>query len=197
MSASLRLATPDDAPAVAEVYAPHCLTPVSFELQPPSADDMRARIVKTLAAHPWLVCEAGGEVVGYAYAGPHRDRAAYVWSVDVSVYVRADRHRGGVGRGLYTALFGVLAAQRFVTAHAGITLPNPASVGLHTSLGFEPVGVYRSVGFKAGAWHDVGWYARPLGPRPVAPAPPRPLAAVVGTAAWDAALAAGRAVLRA
>ena len=107
---------------------------------------------------------------GYAYASRHRDRAAYQWSIDVSVYVRADAHRRGIGRALYAALLRIVVAQGFYNAYAGITLPNPASVGLHESFGFRPVGMYRRVGHKLGAWHDVGWWALDLQPRPASPA---------------------------
>ena len=126
---------------------------------------MRGRLAKVLEPYPWLVCEDGGEVLGYVYATQHRERAAYRWSVDTSVYVRQGRQRRGVGRALYTSLLAVLPLQGYVNAYAGATLPNPASVGLHEAMGFQPVGVYRQVGFKYGAWHDVAWFQRPLQPR--------------------------------
>lgn len=130
---------------------------------------MAARIAK---AHAWLTAEIDGAVAGYAYAAKHRERAAYQWSVDVSVYVSA-QHRGlGVGRALYDELFPQLITRGFYTAYAGITLPNAASVGLHEACGFRPIGVYTSVGFKLGAWHDVGWWQRELRPRVGTPAPP-------------------------
>jgi phosphinothricin acetyltransferase len=175
MSAVIRLATPDDAAAVLAVYAPYCLTPVSFEAGPPSEDEMRQRIATTLRACPWLVCEEADGVIGYAYASLHKERAAYRWSVDTTVYVRQGRHRSGVGQLLYTSLFGVLARQGFVNAFAGVTLPNPASVGLHKAMGFVPVGTYRGVGFKNGAWHDVAWYHRLLRTPPPEPHSPGPL----------------------
>ncbi|CAN5549752.1 GNAT family N-acetyltransferase [soil metagenome] len=176
MPSSLRLAGPSDAGAVSEIYAPLVReTPVSFETVPPTPDEMAERIAKTLETHPWLVCEEAGEVRGYAYASPHRVRAAYVWSVDATVYVRPDARRSGMGRRLYVALFEILRHQGFLTAFAGITLPNPASVGLHEAMGFRPVGVYRNVGYKAGAWHDVGWWGLPLGEPEPDPAPPVPL----------------------
>ena len=191
MPPTIRLAAPDDAEVVRAIYAPYCETPISFEAGPPAVDEMRRRIDKVLQRDPWLMCEDGGEALGYAYAGPHRERAAYAWSVDVSVYVRQDRRRRGVGRALYAALLGVLPLQGYVTAFAGVTLPNAASVGLHEAMGFTPVGVYRQVGFKCGAWHDVAWFQRPLCPPSPDPAEPRPLADVVGAADWEAALRAG------
>ncbi len=192
MPPTIRLATPDDADTVQAIYAPYCDTPISFELGPPDVDEMRRRIRKVLQGHPWLIGEDDGEALGYVYASPHRERAAYRWSVDVAVYIRQDRRQRGVGRALYTALLGVLPLQGFVNAYAGVTLPNAASVGLHEAMGFRPVSVYREVGFKCGAWYDVAWFQRPLQPPPPVPSEPRPLADVVGTALWDAALQAGR-----
>src|SRR6185295_13315877 len=118
------------------------------------------------------------------------------WSVDVSVYIDAAFHRRGVGRGLYTALFGLLRLQGYVNAYAGITQPNAKSVGLHTALGFEPVGVYRNVGYKFGRWHDVAWLSLTLQPHAAEPAPPRGLAEIVDTAEAQAAIAEGAKLLR-
>lgn len=163
----VRTARPDDAGAVHAIYAPvveH--TAISFEEGAPSVDEVRARIAATLAArpiaYPYLVAEDDAGVLGYAYAGPHRARAAYRWSADVSVYVADRARRRGVGRALYGALLPALAAQGVHAAFAGIALPNPESVGLHESLGFSLVGVYREVGYKFGRWHDVGWWQRLL-----------------------------------
>jgi L-amino acid N-acyltransferase YncA len=192
----VRLATLEDANQIREVYAPYCDTPISFEASPPTADEMRRRITKVLAGHPWLVCEEDGQVLGYAYAGPHGERAAYRWSVDVTVYVGLNRHRQGLGRALYTSLFELLHLQGFVSAYAGVTIPNPASVGLHQAMGFVPVGVYRPVGFKDGAWRDVAWLQRTPQPAPVDPAEPTRLPEIVGTAGWAAALQSGLRFLR-
>jgi phosphinothricin acetyltransferase len=172
----VRVATGDDAAAIAAIYAPVVRdTPISFELEPPDVATMRQRVLDTLKVRPWLVCERGGEVIGYAYAASHRERAAYQWCVETSVYIAASARRQGVGRTLYAELLPILARQGYVHAYAGITLPNPASVGLHEALGFEPVGVYRAIGFKLGAWHDVGWWDLPLGSsRPGKPAAPVP-----------------------
>ena len=129
MPPAIRLATLDDAEQVQAIYAPYCHTPISFETDPPTVEQMRGRLAKVLGCYPWLVCEEGGEVLGYAYATRHRERAAYRWSVDTSVYVGQGRQRRGVGRALYTSLFAVLPLQGYVNAYAGVTLPNPASVG--------------------------------------------------------------------
>jgi L-amino acid N-acyltransferase YncA len=190
----IRLAGPGDAAQVAAIYAPHVTSAsTSFEYAPPDAAETAARIASTLAHMPYLVFETGGEVLGFAYASKHRERAAYQWSVDVSVYVHERARRRGVGRALYESLFALLRLQGFYSAHAGITLPNPASVGLHEALGFRPVGVYRSVGFKRGAWHDVGWWQLPLRERTGTPEPSRSLAEAQRDPEWGRALAAGEA----
>ena len=171
----IRAATLDDADAIAAIYAPIVRsTAISFELEPPSVSEMRARIAATLQTLPWLVSVDATEAVeGYAYASRHRERAAYQWSVDTSAYVRADRRGHGVGQALYGALLSELGELGYCQAFAGIALPNAASIGLHESVGFEAIGVYRSVGFKLGAWHDVGWWQRRLR-EPALPEPPRP-----------------------
>lgn len=192
MSMVIRLARGDDAPAIAAIYAPYVSeTPISFETVPPSADEMAGRLAKTLARFPWLVAEAEGAVVGYAYASQHRERAAYQWAADVSVYLRKERQRRGIGRALYTALFAILRAQGYVNTYAGIALPNPASVALHEAMGMTPVGVYRHVGYKAGAWRDVGWWQGALREPPSDPSPPRALRDVAAFAAWDGWLRSG------
>jgi L-amino acid N-acyltransferase YncA len=191
-STIIRLATEHDAEQIAAIYAPNVTdTIISFELEPPSTEEMRRRIEVTLKRYPWLVCERQGRVLGYAYAGAHDSRSAYQWSVDVSVYVHKDARRTGVGRALYASLVAALDLQGFYNAYAGATLPNPASVGLHEAVGFRPVGVYRGVGFKLGAWHDVEWWHLPLRERVADPDPPADLPSVLGSEEWDAALAKG------
>ena len=148
-----------DAAACAAIYVPYVRdTPISLEARAPTANELAARIETTTQTHPWLVAEDQTDVIGYAYATRHRERACYRWASDVTVYVTPQRQRAGIGRALYEALFALLAEQGFRVACAGITLPNAASVGLHEALGFKPVGVYRNIGWKFGAWHDVGWW---------------------------------------
>jgi L-amino acid N-acyltransferase YncA len=189
----IRLAETRDGGAVAGIYRPHVAEGVaSFEEEPPSAEEMGQRIHHYLAHAPWLCCEEEGTVLGYAYASRHHDRAAYRWCVDVSVYVAGDARRRGVGRALYRSLFALLRLQGIRAAHAGITLPNAASVGIHEALGFRPVAVYPRVGWKRGAWHDVGWWQLELLPREGEP-PPEPLdmEALRRAPGFEAALAAG------
>ena len=173
----VRDARGDDAAEIAAFYAAVVRdTPISFELEAPDAVAIRQRVLDTLERRPGLVCERDGELVGYAYAAPHRERAAYQWCVETSVYIAQSARRQGVGSTLYRALLPLLARQGYVHAYAGITLPNSASVGLHEALGFRPIGVYTAIGFKLGAWHDVGWWdltlpARALPEQPAAPVP--------------------------
>lgn len=158
----VRDATVEDAAACAALYAPYVRdTAISFELEPPTAQEMAARIA---AAHVWLVAEEDCDVVGYAYAGEFKSRPAYARTCEVTVYLaQAATGRGG-GRALYAELLPRLAACGFRVAIAIIALPNAASEGLHRSLGFETVGVLRGVGFKHGAWHDVAYAQRTLLP---------------------------------
>jgi phosphinothricin acetyltransferase len=159
----IRDAVAADAERCAAIYAPYVReTAISFEEEPPSADEMARRIAEAQRRHAWLVLETEGEVVGYAYGGTYMARAAYQWATAVSVYLAAGRSRTGGGRALYEALFDRLAARGHRTALAGIALPNEASVGLHRALGFELAGTYRRVGWKLGRWHDVAWYQRDL-----------------------------------
>jgi phosphinothricin acetyltransferase len=166
-----------DAAACAAIYAPFVrASAVSFEEVAPDADAFAARIARGATTHPWLVAEVDARVAGFAYGSPHRERAAYRWACDVSVYVDPAHHGRGLGRALYAELLARLRAQRLHVACAGITLPNDASVGLHESLGFQPVGIYRGIGWKAGAWHDVGWWQlRLLPPLDDGAPPPEPL----------------------
>ena len=161
----VRDATADDAAACAAIYAPYVIdTAITFEYEPPTAPAMADRIAAAQRSHAWLVLEDDGQVVGYAYAGRHKERAAYAWACEVSVYLEQGRRRSGAGRALYEALLARLTERGFRTAVAGMTLPNEASVGLHRALGFEPVGTYRRIGWKHGAWHDVAWVQLTLGP---------------------------------
>jgi phosphinothricin acetyltransferase len=157
-AASVRDASQTDAAACAAIYEPYVRdTAVTFELDAPSHGQMAQRIDTALRDYAWLVLEDRGGVVGYAYGGRFNARPAYRWACEVSVYLELGRRRTGGGRALYEALLEKLAARGFRTAVAGMTLPNDASVALHRAMGFEPVGTYRRIGFKLGAWHDVAW----------------------------------------
>ena len=159
----VRVADPDrDADVIAAIYRPAVKDGIaSFEAVAPDADEIARRIRTTLLRTPWFVAtdaDAGDEPIGYAYAGPHAERAGYRWSVNISAYVRQDWQGRGVGRALYDTLIPILRRQRFVNVYAGIALPNPASVALHEGIGMRRIGVYERVGWKAGAWLDVAWF---------------------------------------
>lgn len=176
----LRAATPEDAAAIAHIYAPYVTaSTISFETNPPDADAMRSRVEACGDLYPWLVAsDEGGAVLGYASASAYRPRPAYRFTVEASVYVDREAHRRGVGRALYVALIETLEAQGFTQAIAAITLPNEPSVRLHEALGFEQAGVYRDVGYKLDQWLSVGLWQRPLAPMWGHPEEPRPFAEV-------------------
>lgn len=206
MAPSIRFAREDDAAAIAEIYGPSVqAAAISFETEAPDAQEMKRRLAHTMPQHPWLVCEVAGlsttpgarRVAGYAYASKHQERSAYRWSVNVSVYIDERCRRAGIGRGLYTSLFAILNAQGYVNAYAGITLPNPGSVGLHEAMGFEQLVVYRNVGYKFGAWHDVGWWQRPLAAPAPSPSEPIDVPTLARRAEWPSMLDAGLTCIRA
>ncbi|MHA6575789.1 arsinothricin resistance N-acetyltransferase ArsN1 family B [Pseudomonas yamanorum] len=160
---NVRVAVAADAPAIQAIYAPMVeRTAISFEQEAPSIEEMAQRITATLDLYPYLVAERDGQVVGYAYASPHRAREAYRWSVDVTVYIDPAAHRNGIGRALYEQLLPLLVRHGYHAAYAGIALPNAGSVGLHEALGFTHIGTYPEVGFKHGQWHDVGYWRKAL-----------------------------------
>ena len=197
MPTLIRVATSQDAAAVAAIYAPAVTDrSTSFELTPPDAAEMKRRIRKVLEQYPWLVVESSGEVLGYVYATAHRDRAAYRWSVDTAVYIGSDAHRRGIGRALYTALLEILALQGYRNAYAGSTLPNESSVALHEAMGFRKVGTYNRVGYKFGQWHDVVWFERELAERIVDPPEPIAFPLLANSRDVKAALARAEGLLR-
>lgn len=197
MGSIIRLVADSDVAAIAALYRPVVeSTAISFETEPPTPDEIRRRISDTLPSYPWLVYDVAGRVAGYAYATRHRVRAAYQWSVDTSIYVHPEFQRHGIGRGLYASLFGILAAQGYFNAFAGIALPNPASVALHESVGFQPLGVYRNVGYKLGVWHDVGWWQLGLRQREISPQRPLDLRAIQDRHDWEALLTRGTSGIR-
>ncbi len=179
---TLRPAAGDDAAAILDIYAPVVRdTAASFEVKPPSVTEMQARVQTILADYPWLVAERDGRILGYAYASRHRRRPAYQWVVETSIYVHPDARRQGLAARLYTALFDILQLQGLYKAYAVITLPGLSSVGLHESLGFRQFAVYKAVGFKLGAWRDVGWWERVLRPAQHPPEAPIPFSVLAAS----------------
>ena len=197
MSSLIREATADDAPAIADIYGPIVRdTFISFESEVPTADDFRARIHGVTAQYPWLVCEIDGDVVGYAYGSKLRERSAYRWSTEMTVYIAEGHRRVGVGKALSVSVIECLKVLGFRQAFGRVALPNPASVGLIESLGGRPAGVEQKVGYKAGEWVDVGEWQIPLSTSDGEPAETLSPSEVAGTPEWDQALAAGLPHLR-
>jgi len=179
MAVSIRLATTNDAAAIAGIYAPYVEnTRISFEKEPPDAAEIAQRIMAN-ATHPWLVAEEDSRVVGYTSTSPMRARRAYRWAVETGIYLDPAAHGRGLGRRLYEAHLDLLTRQGFVAVIVGIALPNEPSVALHEKLGFVLSGIERGVGFKLGEWVDVGRWQRDLAPRASEPAEPRPCSAVI------------------
>lgn len=184
---AIRAAVPGDAGAIAAIYAPFVLTgTVSFETEAPDARQVRARMAASNGLYPWLVATngapesegAGGGVLGYAYAGAFRDRPAYRYVVETSIYVAGQVHGQGTGRLLYEALIDTLRVQGFTQAIGAIALPNDGSIRLHEAVGFRRAGVYREVGYKQGQWIDVGLWQCQLNESQTPPVEPRPFSAV-------------------
>ena len=175
MKLVVREARPDDGEAVSRIYAPYVVeTPYTFEEQVPDAREMSQRIDDILTKYPYLIAELDGRVVGYAYGTAFRPRASYRWSVEIAVYLDKTCHRRGLGRTMCNILFPLLQAQRFAVVYASITIPNPPSIGLFESLGFVRNGIFHAVGFKLGAWHDVGYWEKQLITLPTHPSEPIP-----------------------
>lgn len=189
MSLEIRLAVPSDADAIRRIYGPIVSeTAISFETTVPSVADMESRIARRIQQYPWLVFEQEEDIRGYAVAGPHSGRGAYQWTVDLSAYVHEGFRSEGIGSALYDALFGLLEAQGYVTACAVIALPNAGSVRFHERHGFDPVGIFHTVGYKHGSWRDVGWWQRPIRDVPADPDPPTPIGEISGTPAFEEAV---------
>lgn len=163
MSFCLRVAGDGDIFPMLAIYAPYVRdTAITFEYEVPTAADFAGRLHQVLPDHPWLVCRGPGQVLGYAYAHRHMERAAYVWNVECSVYVLASARGQGVGRALYGALLELLRAQGVVNAYGCIAVPNEASEALHRATGFSLLGRFPASGWKQGRWHEVVWYGRRL-----------------------------------
>lgn len=162
-----------DAAAVLNIYKPYIeTTAVTFETSIPAVEEFAERINTITEKYPWLVAENEGKIIGYAYASKHRDREAYQWCVESSVYVQEDYHKKGIAKQLYQRLFEILQTGGYVNVYAGITLPNTKSHSFHTKMGFEPIGVYKNIGYKLGKWHDVAWLVKTINEHCIDPAAP-------------------------
>jgi phosphinothricin acetyltransferase len=155
---TIRLATPADAADMLKVYAPYVLTTANtFEYEVPGEEEFRRRIEAVIPGFPWLVCEYDGEIIGYAYAHKHRDRTAYQWSPESTIYIAEAHHGKGLARILYTALFDILRLQGFFNVYAGVLSTNENSCAFHKAMGFEEIGLFRNIGYKLGQWHSNLW----------------------------------------
>ena len=155
----VRLASKEDAAEILEIYAPYILnTTVSFETQLPSIEQFQQRIENCLKTYPWIVAVLNGRVAGYAYASKHREREAYQWTCECSVYMHNDFRGKAIAKLLYELLFQILKQQQFRNVYAGITMPNDASIRFHEKCGFEKFAYYENIGFKFSSWHSVGWW---------------------------------------
>jgi len=170
----IRNAISSDAEAMLNIYKPFIeTTATTFETTVPSVEEFAERINIYTQKYPWLVAEDDEKVIGYAYASKHRDRDAYQWCVESSVYVMEQYHHTGIAKELYSKLFGILQECGYVNVYAGITLPNPKSYSFHTKMGFEPIGIYKNIGYKLGKWHDVAWLAKTINQHSDDPAAPK------------------------
>ncbi len=169
----LRLATPADAKGILDIYAPYIQdTSFTFETEVPSVEEFAERIRTYLINWPWLVCEMDGKIAGYAYGARYRERVAYQWCTESSIYIHDDFQKAGIGRLLYSTLFDILKRQGFRNVYAVINLPNEKSVAFHENLGFSYFATYEQVGYKLGQWKNVGWWRLILnefGDEPAAP----------------------------
>ncbi len=170
---TIRIAKPNDAKGILEIYAPYISnTSFTFETETPSVEEFAERIKTYLINWPWLVCEINGKIAGYTYATKYRERVAYQWCVESSVYIHDDFQQAGIARALYTALFDILKRQGFNTVYAVINLPNEKSISLHERFGFHHFATYEKVGYKLGKWKNVGWWQLSIndyGNEPAAP----------------------------
>lgn len=169
----IRLATPNDSAGILEIYAPYIAnTSFTFETEVPSLEDFQKRISDYLINWPWLVCEIDGVIAGYAYGAKYRERVAYQWCVESSIYIHDDFLKQGVGKALYTALIEIFKMQGYRNVYAVINLPNDRSVKFHESCGFTYFATYEKVGYKLGQWKNVGWWQLSINEYGMEPEPP-------------------------
>lgn len=172
MSFSFRLARLEDAEGILKVYAPYILhTPITFEYEVPTLEEFTMRIQDIATCYPYLVCESEGDIVGYAYAHRHQERAAYQWNAEISIYLQEKYTHLGLGRMLCAALIDLLKLQGIRNVYSCVTIPNPKSERLHHGMGFQLEGIFRNAGYKCGRWHDVAWFEKSISDYPDHPSP--------------------------
>jgi len=169
----VRVANASDARQILEIYTPYILgSAFTFETEVPSEAEFKERMQKYLQSRPWLVCTLDGTVICYVYASGHRERAAYQWCCESSVYTKKDFQGMGIGRELYKVLFQILKMQGYRNIYAGITLPNEPSIKLHEKCGFTHFATYDNIGYKLGEWKNVGWWKLSVNHYDRKPSPP-------------------------
>lgn len=194
---NIRLITPADAEAALAVYAPYVLhTANTFEYEIPSVDDFRTKIERITAQYPWLVCECDGEIVGYAYGSTHRERAAYQWSPESTVYISDKHHRKGIARILYNTLFALLQQQGYINVFASVLVTNVNSVEFHRAYGFEEIGLFKNIGYKLGEWHTNLWFQYTLQEHVIDPPGPLQVNNIIGTQAFDSIIQQANIILK-
>lgn len=186
---SVRLINESDAPAVLDIYRPFVLnTIISFEYEVPSLDEFIQRMITITAEYPWLVCLYGNKIIGYAYAGKYKTRAAYQWSPESTIYLTPEFHHRGIAGILYETLFSLLRLQGYFNVYACIGLPNDESIGFHRALGFQEIGIFRNVGYKLGNWHDTHWFQLELAGHILNPPVPKKITEVASASAFQSIL---------
>jgi L-amino acid N-acyltransferase YncA len=179
---TIRLITTKDTEAALNVYAPYVLhTAATFEYEVPTVEEFKKKIEKITSQYPWLVCECDGEIVGYAYGSMHRDRTAYRWSPEATVYMNEDFHRKGIARILYTVLFEIMKMQGYYSVYAGVLATNTKSVEFHRAMGFEDIGLFKNIGYKLGEWHTNLWLQYFLQEHKLNPHLPIPIGTILKT----------------
>lgn len=154
----IRNVTLNDVQELLDIYSYYVLnTTITFEYETPSMNEFTQRIQKITQKYPYLVATLDDEIIGYAYATSYKERAAYDWSVETTVYVKNDKHGLGIGKELYLHLEQALKEKNIVNMLACITYPNPKSIDFHTKFGFEKVGHFPKVGYKFNEWRDIVW----------------------------------------
>ena len=168
---SIRTATPDDAKELVAIYDYYVKeTAITFEYETPSVEEFRGRIEKVLEKYPYIVIEKGKEILGYAYASTFKDRDAYQWSVELSIYLQKDVRRAGLGRMLYEELEKRLKEQGILNLYACIGYPDEEdehlsldSVKFHEKLGYSMIGKFNKCGYKFGTWYSMVWMEKLIG----------------------------------
>lgn len=178
----IRIAKITDSKGIAAIYEPYVLhTAITFEYEVPTAAEFSERIQTITNEYPWLVCLQNNQIVGYAYAHKHRNRTAYNWSTESTIYIAEGAHRKGIARILYDTLFAILKLQGYVNVYAGVLVPNEKSEGLHAAMGFKEIGNFTKIGYKLGKWHDVKWFELHLIEHPDTPTPLKTLQEIEDT----------------